>query len=147
MAFEIEIEGLDKLQEAFEKSPEIVRKELEKTTKNAGMKIQKTEVAEAPHKTGNLQRSIKWTYVPIVSKIVPMADYALPVHEGSKPHTILPVRARALYWKGAPHPVMRVMHPGTKGNPFVARTVQKVEKEVQRLFDDALKNVINELSK
>ena len=42
-------------------------------------------------------------------------DYGEILEEGSKPHIITPKNGKALYWKGAVHPVKKVNHPGTKG--------------------------------
>ncbi len=46
-------------------------------------------------------------------------DYALHVEMGTKPHVILPRLKKALYWKGADHPVWMVYHPGTRGRPYL----------------------------
>ncbi|MFH2028994.1 MAG: hypothetical protein ABIJ40_00025 [Bacteroidota bacterium] len=46
-------------------------------------------------------------------------DYALGVEFGTRPHIIEPKTAKALYWKGAEHPVKRVKHPGTISQPFL----------------------------
>lgn len=42
-------------------------------------------------------------------------DYGGILEEGSKAHIITPKNGKALYWKGAAHPVKQVSHPGTKG--------------------------------
>jgi hypothetical protein len=81
----------------------------------------------APVKTGTLRRSGTITdsrsrQSVFISFNTP---YAAIVHDGSEPHEILPVKKKALYWKGAAHPVKRVLHPGTKPNPFLTRTVEK----------------------
>ena len=46
-------------------------------------------------------------------------DYALVVEEGSRPHVIRPVNAKALWWPGLDHPVLSVNHPGTKERPYL----------------------------
>lgn len=51
--------------------------------------------------------------------------YAPFVELGTGPHDILPVRKKALYWKGAPHPFARVHHPGTKARPFLRPAADK----------------------
>lgn len=45
--------------------------------------------------------------------------YALFVELGTAPHKIFPRTAKALFWKGAAHPVASVNHPGTKPRPFL----------------------------
>lgn len=45
--------------------------------------------------------------------------YARWIEEGTRPHVILPRNKKALYWKGAAHPVRMVNHPGTKARPYL----------------------------
>jgi hypothetical protein len=71
---------------------------------------------EAPVRKGNLRRTItsRVEQGGMRGVIGTNAPYAQAVHEGSRPHIIRPVRAKALYWKGASHPVRLVKHPGNK---------------------------------
>jgi hypothetical protein len=89
---------------------------------------------EAPVKRGTLRRSI-------TSRVERGGDrgvigtnlrYARPVHEGSKKHIIRPRRAKALYWKGARHPVKFVRHPGNRANPFLRRAADRSRASVER---------------
>ncbi len=89
---------------------------------------------EAPVKQGTLRRSI-------TSRVERGGDrgvigtnlrYARPVHEGSRPHTIRPTTAKALFWKGARHPVKVVRHPGSKANPFLTRAADRSRAAVER---------------
>ena len=97
--------------------PELARATLEvATTITANAK------REAPAATGRLRRSISYVAGGEARYIVaPNVPYAVPVHEGSRPHVIRPTRAKALFWRGALHPVRVVNHPGNKGNPFMTR--------------------------
>ncbi|ASN68286.1 putative tail component protein [uncultured Caudovirales phage] len=52
-------------------------------------------------------------------------DYGGILEEGSKPHIITPKNSKALYWKGAAHPVRRVNHPGTKGFKTIENTLNE----------------------
>jgi hypothetical protein len=45
--------------------------------------------------------------------------YASYVEFGTGPHLILPRNKKALWWKGADHPVRRVNHPGSKAKPWL----------------------------
>jgi HK97 gp10 family phage protein len=92
---------------------------------------------ETPVKTGNLRRTIT-SRVEQGGKrgvVGTNAPYARPVHDGSRPHIITAKRAKALYWKGASHPVRSVKHPGNKPNPFFKRAADTsrgpVERELQ----------------
>lgn len=71
---------------------------------------------------------------------------------GTRPHTIVPVRARALrfYWKKVGRIVFfkRVFHPGTRANPFIHRTVNRlmvsgeVERVSRRIAEGAIKLMV-----
>ena len=92
---------------------------------------------ETPFRTRNLSRnndiaSISATEIRYVNR----AAYAAPVHEGSKPHDIVPRRRKALRFAASPGGATltgrprkgaqvvfakRVRHPGNKPNPFMIR--------------------------
>jgi hypothetical protein len=100
---------------------------------------------ETPRKTGNLSRanailSVSDREVRYGNR----ANYAVPVHEGSKPHTIVPTRRKALRFapsasgrrlSGSPQTgaqvvfAKRVRHPGNKANPFMARGLRSALAE------------------
>lgn len=147
--YEIEIKNLKELQDAFKKSPQIVDKELQNATKEAGKLVLQTEKEEVPVKTATLKRSITLDYRPIQVSIYPTVKYALPVHEGSKPHVIIPIRKQALAFKSGGKMIFakRVNHPGYKGNRFVERTVSKTSSKINDLFTKCLESIINLLVK
>lgn len=51
-------------------------------------------------------------------------EYGEILEEGSKPHVITPKNGKALYWKGAAHPIKKVNHPGTKGFKTIENTLE-----------------------
>lgn len=94
---------------------------------------------ETPRRTGNLSRnnavaSVTDTEVRFSNR----ANYAAPVHEGSRPHTIVPTRRKALRFapgggstlSGRPRRgaavvfARRVRHPGNRGNPFMVNGIR-----------------------
>lgn len=102
---------------------------------------------ETPVKRGGLRRSI-------TSRVERGGDrgvigtnlnYARPVNDGSKPHIIRPKVAKALFWRGAAHPVRSVNHPGNRPNDFVGRTRERLrpvaEQELKAVFGDRLSKV------
>jgi hypothetical protein len=99
---------------------------------------------EAPRKTGRLSRSIQGRVEAQGKRGVVDTDvaYAKAVDEGTPPHIIQPRRARALFWRGAQHPVRIVRHPGTKGRHFKEHTRDKLrpiaEQELSSVFGHAL---------
>ena len=102
---------------------------------------------QAPRKTGRLSRSVAGRVEQGGKRgvIDTNVAYARYVEEGTRAHEIRARNARALYWKGAAHPVRVVRHPGTKANAFIARTREQLrpvaEQELSRVFGDALGRV------
>lgn len=104
-------------------------------------------VAEAKHlvprRTGNLGRTIRigaisQTHVEIRAGGQLNVGYAAAVEHGTRPHVILPKRAKALAWGGArtlggrvrsgsapTNFARRVNHPGTKAQPFLIPGLEK----------------------
>lgn len=71
-------------------------------------------------------------------RITSDSPYFLFVTEGTRPHVIEPLRAKALSWPGARHPVRRLMHPGTTANPFHERAWTRYEPEFNTRIENAL---------
>jgi len=96
-----------------------------------------------PKRTGNLQRSIHPGPVGVTAATVEAsASYAGYVEFGTRPHTIVPVRARVLAWGGArrltgslrtgarPTNFARLVHhPGTRPRPFLMSAGQQALEE------------------
>jgi bacteriophage HK97-gp10 putative tail-component len=118
-----------------------------------------TAVAEqkrlVPRKTGNLGRSIGvGRLTPKSAETVATAAYAAAVEFGTRPHTIVPRRKKALRFapggsgrlSGSPRKggavvfAKRVNHPGTKAQPFMR---PGAERAVEKLGVDAIVNAWN----
>lgn len=73
--------------------------------------------------TGRLRSSIGWRLVGtgrgFYAEVYCPVSYAGFVEFGTGPYVILPVRKQALYWKGAAHPVRRVVRQGNRPYPFL----------------------------
>lgn len=101
---------------------------------------------EAPVKSGLLRRSITNRVVSDTrAEIGTNAKYAWSVHQGAPPHTIMARKAKALFWKGARHPVKSVRHPGNRPNPFMRRAADnsraRVQAELSSVYGAALAKV------
>jgi hypothetical protein len=61
-------------------------------------------------------------------RVLVRVRYALPVHEGSKPHIIRARKKKALRFKmgGTTVIVRQVRHPGTKARPWLMTALQEV---------------------
>lgn len=91
---------------------------------------------EAPSRSGRLRRSIAYRVGGEARYVVsPNVPYAPAVHNGSVPHTILPRVKKALWWKGAPHPLRVVHHPGTKANAFMTRALEQSRPRISQIAD------------
>lgn len=58
------------------------------------------------------------------------------------PYTISPRRKRALFWKGAAHPVKRVTHPGIKAQHFTEKIAAAMQKQYARIMQDEIGRVV-----
>lgn len=62
--------------------------------------------------------------------------YGIFLEYGTRPHIINPKNKKALYWKGADHPVKKVMHPGTQSyRPFTKGLINSERGVVDKLMD------------
>ena len=147
MLIKVQIKGLDELKVAFRKSPMIVGQEIQRAISLSVALIGRNAKMEAPSKTGELRRGIKNKISPFRGSVESTVDYGIYVHEGTSAHIIKPVKKKALYWKGARHPVKSVQHPGTRANPFMRRGAEKSEGQVQRTFQLAINNITAQLAK
>lgn len=145
--YAIKIEGLTEMRKRFAEAPKTVAPILERATKEAGKEIYRTEVQEAPHQTGNLQRMIKMTYQPIQVEIEPTAKYSEFVHDGTGVYgklgtPIKPKNAKVLAWRSGGKWIFAKQVLGQKANPFVERTVQKTAGVIQSIFNKALEEIV-----
>lgn len=97
-----------------------------------------------PRKTGTLGRSIHpGDVTEDGATIVASAAYARYVEEGTRPHVIVPVRAKVLAWGGARRLsgslrsgakpeffAKRVNHPGTRPRPYLVPAAREALMEL-----------------
>jgi hypothetical protein len=108
--------------------------------------VQTLAIAEAPgpgktprnrtghnYATGDLESSISvghgsWGAGELEGTVVAAPKHAIFVHNGTKPHIILPKRAKVLKFKsrrGLTVFAKKVNHPGTSANPFMKRALDQ----------------------
>lgn len=137
--FSIEVKGLDKLQSTFNAAPNTVRAVMNPVLHTAVNILAKYTVkGTVPWRTGRLTQSFIATYGDLLAMWRPTVKYAMFVHEGTGPHVIVPLNKKALYWKGAAHPVRKVNHPGIRSNPFMPRIIQNSKSDVDALLKKGL---------
>ena len=106
----------------------------------------------APYKTGTLRRSIYGNiqqngFRGIVAQDSSIASYGVHQEYGTKAHVITPSNKKALFWKGASHPVRRVMHPGTRARPFMFPALQGNLQAITNYFSEALRRTVTVMAK
>lgn len=90
-------------------------------------------VSNKTYRTGALYTSIHREPPGVLSEeddevlVGPNVPYAIYIEMGTKPHIITPRTKKALYWKGAEHPVKKVHHPGTDAKPFVQPSFEEIK--------------------
>ena len=130
----VDTSEIDKFVIDLKDASENIRSDVQKVLKKSGFNIEakaKLNIANnGSVKTGHLRRGIT-TDVGNMEVTVHTSNikYARGVEEGTKPHIIRAKGKKALYWKGAKHPVKSVRHPGSRAKPFLITAFEK-EKEV-----------------
>ena len=132
--FSIEIPKL------YEKNEALVRQ----TVKNSAFNIQKNAISNLTKNksvdTGHLRRGISTDIRGLGATIhTSNIKYAPMVEYGTKAHIIRAKNKKALYWKGAKHPVKKVNHPGSKAKPYLIPAFNQEKDQ----FLEKLKEVIS----
>ena len=122
-----------------EESKDNVQKAVKKSAFNIESQAKKNLASNKSVVTGHLRRSIA-TKIGDMEVTVHTSNvkYARGVEEGTRSHIIRPKNKKALYWKGAKHPVKQVNHPGSKAKPYL---IPAFNSEKDKIIED-LKEVI-----
>ena len=139
----IDTSELDKFSVYLKAKSEEDEKKIQKVLKNSAMTIQKNAISNLTNNgsvnTGHLRRSISTKIGDMEATIhTSNLKYAPMVEFGTRPHIIRAKNKKALYWKGATHPVKQVNHPGSKAKPYL---IPAFEKEVP-YFVEKLKEAV-----
>ena len=149
MKITIEITANDKkdIKDAIKHDPRKAVNELNKAITKILYQVQRDAMREAPVNKqsggGNLRQSIRARMESNLVGLVEVgAQYALYVHEGTAPHIITAVRAKALYnSKTGQFFGKKVNHPGTVANPFLKRAVDMNNDFASKTFREAVANI------
>jgi len=134
VAITIKVTGMKELSKNFRNSPVLVYNGLSRAINKSAILLTQNIKRVTPKKTGALSGSIRPTFSRLKAVIEPHKKYAIYVHEGTRPHEIRPRLKKALFWPGARHPVRKVMHPGTKGVPFMKIGVNRSVRTIEGIF-------------
>ena len=135
----IDSTDLNKFSVILRELPDEIKNDVRKVIKNSAFNIERNAKSSASVKTGHLRRSISTKMGDMEATIhTSNLKYAPMVEFGTRPHIIRAKNKKALYWKGATHPVKQVNHPGSKAKPYL---IPAFEKEKDQ-FLEKLKEVI-----
>ena len=135
----IDSTDLNKFSVILRELPDEIKNDVRKVVKNSAFNIERNAKSSASVKTGHLRRSISTKIGDMEATIhTSNLKYAPMVEFGTRPHIIRAKNKKALYWKGASHPVKQVNHPGSKAKPYL---IPAFEKEKDQ-FLEKLKEVI-----
>ena len=114
----VDYSDLTKLTVSLKKLSDEAESNVNKVIKDSAFNIQRTAMSNLTSngsvKTGHLRRSISVDMGNLEATIhTSNVKYAVMVEKGTKAHIIKPKSKKALYWKGASHPVKQVNHPGS----------------------------------
>jgi hypothetical protein len=144
----VTLEGVDELQGAWDESLRELGAGMRRAVVLASREGASEGVRTATWKdrTGEARRTITSKLVldvfgRIEADIIAPLDRHVWLDSGTRPHEILPVRARYLRFiasDGALVFTKRVMHPGTKGDGFAGRMFLKAERVLQAELERAV---------
>lgn len=146
MGFSVTVEGLTALQEDVKRAGANIKPLVRAALVNSINRTQSNIRKLTPHRTGNLQRSILTQMEYPIGMVSSQEKYGAYIEFGTSPYTITPKNKKALYWKGAAHPVMAVHHPGIKARPFFKPGVTESLPYVEDQFSQVLEQVVTQLA-
>ena len=140
----IDTNELDKFAVEITKLDDKIKDNVQKVLNNTGFKIEaqaKTNLNRNKSVvTGHLMRGIT-TKIGNMEVTVHTSNikYAPMVEYGTKAHIIKAKNKKALYWKGASHPVKSVRHPGSKAKPYLIPAFEKEKDTFVKNLEEVIK--------
>jgi hypothetical protein len=148
----VTIKNFDKFTKAFNRFPQVTAKHLDKAIKLSILEIQRSTTPLVPVSEGRLRSSI-FTDFEILKGILGFnADYAVYVHEGTRPHWPPFGAGTAINrWSRMhginPFLVARAISlRGTKSQPFLKEGVDRSKSIIDQRFADALSGITQEIA-
>jgi phage gpG-like protein len=148
MDLRIELDGHDNLKRMIRAMPEVTKQELTWGVNQAALLGEREAKSLVGVKTGHLRRSIISTPASSVGGSVSAMYgtntlYAKHHEFGTKPHTIVPRRAKALRFQAGGRTVFarKVNHPGTAGRFYMRNSRIKVQAALPRIGQSVLQRI------
>lgn len=129
-----------KLRKKESQNPTEIRKAIQKSCLSIKKGAIQNLTSNGSVKTGHLRRGVAYR-TTMTEGIVHTSNikYARSVEDGSKAHIINPKYKKALYWKGAKHPVKFVRHPGSKAKPYLKPAFEDEKPKFIENLKEAIK--------
>ena len=112
-----------------------------------GMTALELTIEEAPKRTGELRSQIRirryrWTW----SIVEGPTKHGLWVREGTIGHSIYPVKKKALWWPGLPHPIGFAAHPGIRSkNNYPERAHSRLTNNISRTLPELGQYIVHSI--
>lgn len=149
MEIKISIPNIDAALRRFDEMPAKVVAELDRAIRTSALAIEglaKKELGRGKGgwDTGRLASSIMSRYGPLHAEVGPSANYAIYLHQGTRPHWV-PISKIGPWAKRHglnPYAVQRsIAKKGTKANPFMDRAALVAGETVAKIFADAVAKI------
>lgn len=119
-SFNVQITNLEQIRSAFKRAPEKMAKNLDLAIRKSVIAIQRQSMINSPVDTGRLRNSHQSLFDVLKGTVQPTANYAIYVHEGTS---------------------------RMKGRPFLAMAVQSESGNVNKNFQKAVQDTLDEIAK
>lgn len=149
MSFNIKITGLDKFTKGFTKAPQVFAAEISKGITKALVVLQGEARMLVPVDTGRLRNAITFNLENnYFGRLSANTDYAIFVHEGSRPHfpPLSAIEPWAKRHGAIPFAVaLGISRKGTKKHPFFKLAKERKDNEVKRILNNMVHDSISKL--
>lgn len=146
----LEIQGLNTLIKNIEKYPAVSEKHVGTAISRSLVRILGQEKQQAPvGVTGNLRDNWRVDIGRFEGALRSMAPYALAVHQGTGPHVVSGETLKKWAARKGLNPwavAKSIAKKGTKANPFLQRSVQIEQENVNREFAGALSAILKDIT-
>lgn len=149
----VRIRGLKELQNLLGRYAQISAPHIQEAISKSLLQIEREGKKAAPVDTGRLRNSFVTEIKPLRGEVGPNVDYALSVHEGTRPHwpNWRPGSPLADWSRrhGIPAYLVarKISRKGTKPNPFLSKAVKSSVRKIESFFDQALEKTHRDIAR
>ena len=157
--FTIDVQGLDRVRQNFDRSDLIIRGAINRTLRRIGRLMIPTLKGQTPVRTGKLKSTTIFqiqgapdTQILEIRQGARSPEgvfYGELVRRGTAPHVIVPRKAKALRFMIGGEVVFakRVNHPGTKANPYHVRALSSARSRIDGIISEEIETAAAEFTR